>query len=98
MDTFLRCKISRGQFSREVAVRGATFDGTGYSLFAEKDDVEFDGPLQGFEEVDGWMRVEVLQEERGLALVRLPAEAFENGYFLTVNADQVQRRQAKQEA
>lgn len=62
------------------------------------DDVDFDGPLQGSEAVDGSMRVEVLQEERGLALVRLPAEAFENGYFLTVNADQVQRRQARQEA
>lgn len=102
MDTFLRCKISRGQFSREVAVRGTTFDGTEYSLFVEKDDVdfdgEFDGPLEGSEAVDGWMRVEVLQEGRGLALVRLPAEAFENGYFLTVNADQVQQRQAKQEA
>ena len=98
MDTFLSCKISRGQFSREVAVRGTTFDGTEYSLFVEMDDVDFDGPLEGFEAVDGWMRVEVLQEDRGLALVRLPAEAFENGYFLTVNADQVQQRQARQEA
>ncbi len=79
-------------------MRGTTFNGTEYSLFAEKYDVEFDGPLQGFKSVDGLMRVQILQEERGLALVRLPAEAFENGYYLTVNGDQIQRRQAKQEA
>ncbi len=67
-------------------------------MFAEKEVVEFNGPLEGFKEVDGLMRVEVVEEDRGLVLVRLPAEAFEIGYFVTVNGDQIQKRTAKLEA
>ena len=40
MEAFLRCLISRGMFSDEVAVRGTMADGKEYSLFAPKAFVE----------------------------------------------------------
>lgn len=90
MDAFLSCKIQSGQFSQEVAVRGRTFDGTEFSLFVPRECVECEDPITNTAEVDGWLRVEVLDQNPTLLLVRLPGETFENGHIITVKRAQVQ--------
>lgn len=84
MDAFLSCKIQAGQFSQEVAVQGKTFDGTEFSLFVPHECVEHEDPITNTAEVDGWLRVEVLDQNPTLLLVRLPGETFENGRIITV--------------
>ena len=92
MEALLRCRISRGMFSREVAVRGVTADGTEFSLFVPEDFVEIDESVARTEAVDGWLRVDVLAREGGRMLVRLPGQTFENGQSVTVRDSQIELR------
>ncbi len=92
MDTTLRCQVSPGMFSEEVAVRGVAADGAEFSLFVSDECVEFDAPIGNRESVAGWLRVEVLAREGDLVLVRLPGQAFENGQTVTVRDCQLERR------
>jgi hypothetical protein len=78
---WLTCSISPGQFPTEYAVSGTQYNGTPFSLFAPEDAVRApagatDGP--------GAVRVLVVDRRDGLALVRLPAQTFENGHHVTV--------------
>ena len=98
MQHWLRSTISRGQFSGEFAVQGETVDGKGFSLFAEADDVKLDQPLPATSsaKVDGWIRVDVVDQRDGLMLVKLPSQALERGYYITVPARNVSsQKQAK---
>jgi hypothetical protein len=92
MGDYLRCKARAGQFSGELAIQGSTADGEEFSLFAPRGSVEYEGSLDGPEDIDAWMRVTVLAEEGGLLLVSLPGESFENGRVITVDRTQVQQR------
>ena len=96
MDASLRCQVSPGMFSGEVAVRGITADGAEFSLFVSDDFVESDGPVCVREPVDGWLLVEVLDREGDLVLVRLPGQAFENGQTVTVRDSLIERRSWRQ--
>src|SRR5438132_1391113 len=91
MQYWLRSTISRGQFSGEFAAQGETVDGKGFSLFAEADDVKLDKPLSAGRDakVDGWLRVDVVDQGDGQMLVKLPSQALERGYFITVPARNV---------
>jgi hypothetical protein len=87
---FLRCKISPGLFSGELAVRGVAFDGVEFSLFVGDEFVECDStPITG-QSRDGFLRVDVLAAEDELLLVRLPEQTFGNGHTVTVKKSQVQ--------
>jgi len=92
MDTFLRCQVSPGLFSGEVAIRAATADGTEFSLFVADRWVEYEAPPADDGHVEGWVRVELLAREGALMLVRLPGQPFENGQTVTVRDSQVERR------
>lgn len=100
MDSWLACKISRGQFSEEFAVQGELFDGSGFSLFAREPDLEFEVAPSEDEHVEGYIKVEALEwnKDRGLALVQLPGETLENGRTITVRIDQLQKAEPRQEA
>ena len=89
MDALLRCQVSPGMFSGEVAVRGMTAGGSEFSLFVPEAFVEPNLSVVGDQAVDGWVRVEVLLREGALILVRLPGQTFENGQTVTVRDDQV---------
>lgn len=92
MEAFLRCQVSPGMFSGEVAVRGRTADGTEYSLFVSDDFVEYEETAVAVAPVDGWLCVEVLGRESGLMLVRLPGQTFENGQTVTVRDSEIEIR------
>jgi len=92
MGVYLKCKARDGQFSGELAIQGSTADREEFSLFAPKESVEYEGPLDGAEDIDAWMRVTVLAEEGRLLLVSLPSESFENGRVITVERTQVEQR------
>lgn len=79
---WLACTISPGQFPTEYAVSGTQQDGTPYSLFAPADAV---APPDGAAEGPGHVRVQLVDRRAGLALVRLPAQTFENGFHVTVS-------------
>jgi hypothetical protein len=65
--------------------------GREYSLFADKTDLEYPEPPGKGRSVEGWIKVEVLQCERGLCLVRLPQSTLENGSCVTVKEDRLDR-------
>jgi len=97
-ETWLSCWISPGQFSVEYAVEGEAYNGTGFSLFASEEDVECDSlPLEG-QRVPGWIRVKVLAADSGTVLVNLPQRTLENGQTVTVRANQVEQRRAREKA
>ena len=87
--TFLRCRITPGQFSDEYAVEVQTHDGTGHSLFAFDEDLECKSFPVGDAHLDAWIQVDVLDSRGELCLVRLPQRTMENGDTLTVRVDQV---------
>ena len=89
---WIDCTVSPGQFSVEYAVCGTLYNGGGFSLFAPREDVECEGTPSWDEPLTGRLRVKLLQEKDEKQLVRLPREALENGYVVTVKTDQVHRK------
>ena len=83
---WLPCSVSYGQFPNEYAVAGTQYNEKGFSLFAPKETVS--APNSG--EGEGLIEVEVVDRRGELALVRLPAQTFENGQHVTVNATTLQ--------
>ena len=96
MDALLRCQVSPGMFSGEVAVRGRAADGTEFSLFVSDDFVEFDQAIPADSSVAGWLCVAVLAHEGPLLLVRLPGQTCENGQTVTVRDTQVAFRSRRE--
>ena len=92
MEALLKCLISRGMFSGEVAVRGESAYGAEFSMFAPSDFVEADLAQAATGPVEGWLCVEVLQREGPLMLIHLPCQTFENGQTITVRDSQVELR------
>lgn len=88
----LECMISPGQFTGEYAVWGELFDKTGFSLFAEKKDLEFSEEPTFDKPVKGWIRIKLGPQKDDLLLVTLPQPTFENGQTITVKTSQVKNR------
>lgn len=97
-DTWLQCVVSEGQFSDEYAVRARTADGTEFSLFVPQEFVEVDHPPTEQAALPAVVRVDVLDEQQDLVLVRLPRQTLENGRSVTVSRAQLETRPARQEA
>ena len=89
MRTRLFCKVSKGQFSGEVAVQGKLFNSEEFSLFAPIESVEYSSELTEHSYVDGSISVDVLDHKDDLVLVSLPQPAFENGQTITVKKEQL---------
>ena len=98
METWLKCKVSPGQFSIEYAVQVEAFDGRRVSLFAPTDEVDTDKQPTGSSPVDGRIRVTVEAKKDDLLLVRLPRQTLENGQHVTVRSSQLDTRPSRQEA
>jgi hypothetical protein len=97
MESWLRCTLFPGQFSSELAVVVKSVHGREFSLFAAKTDLEYDENPTENHPVEGWVRVNVVQRERNLYLVRLPQTTLENGQYVTVAAGQLRAVPDKQE-
>ena len=89
MGKWLDCTISPGQFTGEFAVGGKLFNDSGFSLFAEREDLKFDKEPSRDEHVTGHIRVVVGSEKDDLLLVTLPQSTFENGQTITVKKGQI---------
>ena len=87
MKNWLKCKISSGQFTGEFAIQGSLFNNSDFSMFAEKEYLEFTENPTDDHPVDGWIRVETLDKKDNLFLVALPQPTFENGQIITVKAE-----------
>jgi len=86
---WLKCRIFPGQFTGEYAVQGRLFDNTEFSLFVEKQYLDFSEEPTFDKPVEGWIRVEPELHKDDLLLVSLPQPTFENGQSITVKMDQV---------
>lgn len=89
MNHWLKCTIFPGQFTGEYSVQGKLFDNTGFSLFAEKEYLQFSEEPTSDKPIDGWIRVELGPQKGNLFLVTLPKPTFENGQTLTVKTNQI---------
>lgn len=78
---WLVCSVSPGQFPTEYAVSGTQYNGKPFSLFAPAETVN--APESGVEG-PGLVQVQVVDRKGALVLVRLPAQTFENGHYVTV--------------
>lgn len=85
---WLSCTVSPGQFPTEFAVSGRQFNGKSFSLFAPRESVH--PPVAG-DDGPGTVMVEVVERKGELALVKLPAQTFENGSLVTVKAIELTR-------
>jgi hypothetical protein len=77
--SWLKCSASLGQFPTEMAVAGTQSNGHSFSLFAPK---EYVAGVQADE--TGYLKVDVVDRWGDLALVRLHAQTFETGQYVTV--------------
>jgi hypothetical protein len=93
---WLKCRVSPGQFSGEVVVEAEDFHRNGFSLFVPDSLVEYDAEPSEGQSVDGWLQVEVLGQQGGLTLIRLPRAPLENGPTVTVQASQLDCRFARE--
>ncbi len=90
MYQWLVSTVGPGQFPGEYAVGGTQHNGKPFSLFAPTETVQ---ALPGGEG-RGLVRVEVIDHRGDLALIRLPAQALENGQYITVKASALQSASA----
>lgn len=89
---WLYCKISEGMFPTERSVVGEWHNGKKFSLFAPEEAVR---TVEGHDEFNGAIKVEVCETTDGLILVKLPAQTFENGQFAFVREDQLAKDEGK---
>jgi hypothetical protein len=96
MATYLKCKVSRGQFSDEFAIRGMSHDGIEFSLFAWGGDVIRLSTDEG--EWGGLVRVEVMAREAHRTMVKLPGHVFDvpGGQIVTVFETELEERGPQQ--
>jgi len=98
MVAWLNCDFGRGQFSSEYGIQARTADHSLFSLFAPVEMVRSQSPYQSDGIRPGQLRVSVVSKVGTQALVQLPAESFEAGYFVTVDAAELQEERVQQEA
>jgi hypothetical protein len=91
MKDWLRCPVTPGQFSSEYAVVAEQFDGTEFSLFAPRTEVECDTEPRFEQPADGWLRVEVWSRQGDLLMIKLPQMAIGRGQFIKVRSGQMRQ-------
>jgi len=91
MKAWLRCTLYPGQFGSELAVVVKSYKGQVFSLFASKEDLEYDEPPTNNCPVDGLVKVQLVKRQGNLLLVYLPQCTIENGQYLTVAENQIER-------
>lgn len=89
MTYWLRCRVTPGQFSDEYALSSVQTNGVGFSLFAPVEEVLCDAPPTETRPSEGWVPVEVYEQKGENFIVRLPQQSLENGYYVTVQANQL---------
>lgn len=92
MEAWIDCDVFPGQFSGEVAVTVRELSGKLLSLFASKADVDFPvDELKSRGQAKGHIRVEIVEEQGQLAMVRLPRKMLENGQHITVKISEIRQ-------
>jgi hypothetical protein len=94
--TWLRCKVSPGQFTGEYVVAAKDFRGQGFSFFVPDEYVQGQDQMSGDVPVDGLVQVAVLEQSSDLVLVRLPRVALQNGQTVTVRSSDLVRKPARE--
>lgn len=82
----LKCVVSKGQFSDEVAVSGQDYVGETFSFFVNPQFVEIEGDV-ALGDQEGYLHVEQMDAKDDLVLIRLPGQTFGNGSTITVRED-----------
>jgi hypothetical protein len=85
----LRCQVSAGLFKTECAVVVRSSAGREFSLFTDRSTVTVPHWPEDEQTVEGWIDVDLIEDDGSLVLVLLPRSTLENGPYLTVNRGQV---------
>lgn len=80
----LKCKVEMGTFDDERTVTIIDQDAT-YVTFADLRDVQTESPPSLNQEVEGFLRVQVLLERQDKYLVALPRDTFTSGSRIYVD-------------
>lgn len=81
MDYGMRVTVSDGMFPNERAIVLTDYNGANYTLIVSADMISSDGVI----------RVRVIDERGGLALIRLPGEALGTSSLISVQRSELQR-------
>ena len=96
---WLACIVSPGQFSNEYTVKGETFNGQEFALFAPDNFVDCGENEPSWEQpVLGWLQIKVIGKVKNILLVRLPMPPLEGPQTITVQDKKVSLREAPQKA
>jgi len=93
MEVWLSCSISPGLFTGEYSVRGYLFDNSEFSMFAQVEDLDFEGEPTPENPVEGWIKIVKMDAKDDLLLVNLPRPTLENGQAITVKSNLVKTSQ-----
>jgi hypothetical protein len=95
---WLCCEAAPGQFPGELGITGETSNCTVFSLFMpDKRVICSQTPSEG-KPAECWLEVEVISKQGDLVVVRLPRQTLENGQFVIVKGNQLQREPGLQKA
>jgi len=86
---WLKCKVSSGPFPSELVVLSTSSQGA-FSLFAPKDVVRVEAIPAAGTEIDGLLKVRLLESQGELRLVGLPVTPLESSRTITVQSSQLQ--------
>ena len=86
---WLKCKVSSGPFPSEFVVLSTSSQGP-FSLFAPKDVVRVEASPPFGAEIDGLLRVKLLESTGDLRLVGLPVTPLESSRTITVQSTQLE--------
>src|SRR5262249_13377098 len=89
MSAQLRCQLYPGQFSSEFTVIVESFNGRAFSLFAAREDVQYDWEPSQDQPAEGWLKVKILETDGNNLLLQLPQSTLGNGSYLAVRRDQL---------
>ena len=89
MEATLRCKVSPGMFSSERGVIIELQDGRKVAAFIDKRHVRVDQEPQSGREVDGYVKVSIVEIGKDFVIVDLPQPGLTDGPRLKVSRNQI---------
>ena len=89
---YIICQIGKGLFEHECSITVSDIYGEKYQAIVDRNDVKVSKEPEGFDFVDGVVRVRVVEVHPGKIVVDLPQETFTSGPRITVSPKELAPR------
>lgn len=90
-ENWLKVTLTAGMFPNERGIDGRQFNEKVFSCFVPEEYTKSDQTPTAGNPVQGWVKVSVVERQGNLVLVFLPRQTFQNGFYVTVKVDQLER-------